>query len=67
MIEVEFIRGTAHDALTTVALPYLKLDVCRNDATADWMNWNGNVQVLLALDCSKLKLENLSMCVGFAP
>jgi hypothetical protein len=58
MIEVEFIRGTAHDALTTVALPYLKLDVCRDDATADWMNRNGNVeQRALSIFCLFLSLN----------
>ena len=67
MIEVELIGGAAHDALAAVALPNLKFDVCGDDAAADWMNWNGNVEVFLALHRDKLELENSATCVTFAP
>ena len=67
MIEVKVICCTTHDALAPVALPYLKLHVCRDNAATDWMNWNGNIEVLLALDCGKLELEDRAMCIGLAP
>jgi hypothetical protein len=67
MIKMKLIGGTAPDALSTVTLPYLKLDVCRDGAAADWMNGNGNVEVFFACDSGELELENRAMCVRFTP